>query len=117
MQGRFQLVTRRRQVLKKFDLPVKMNEECFVLGVGEHLVAVAFDKGFVHEPTSFDKASLFFRSNWPLGAPFVVFAIMFYLWWTQGRDPRLGIQPTAYCNRKLRMPCATSPRSVIAMLS
>jgi uncharacterized membrane protein YgcG len=52
-------------------------------------VAVAFDKGFVHEPTAFDKFSLFMRSNWPLGLPFVVFAIMFYLWWTQGRDPRL----------------------------
>jgi uncharacterized membrane protein YgcG len=52
-------------------------------------VAVAFDKGFVHEPTAFDKFSLFVRSNWPLGLPFVVFAIMFYLWWTQGRDPRL----------------------------
>jgi uncharacterized membrane protein len=52
-------------------------------------VAVAFDKGFVHEPTAFDKASLFIRSNWPLGLPLVAFAIMFYLWWTRGRDPRL----------------------------
>ena len=52
-------------------------------------IAVAFDKGFVHEPTSFDKASLFFRSNWPLGLPFAAFVIMFYLWWTRGRDPRL----------------------------
>jgi uncharacterized membrane protein YgcG len=52
-------------------------------------IAVAFDKGFVHEPTSFDKASLFFRSNWPLGLPIAAFAIMFYLWWTRGRDPRL----------------------------
>jgi uncharacterized membrane protein len=52
-------------------------------------VAVAFDKGFVHEPTAFDKASLFFRSNWPLGLPIAAFVIMFYLWWTRGRDPRL----------------------------
>jgi uncharacterized membrane protein len=52
-------------------------------------VAVAFDKGFVHEPTAFDKLCLFLRSNWPLGLPFIVFAIMFYLWWTRGRDPRL----------------------------
>jgi uncharacterized membrane protein len=52
-------------------------------------VAVAFDKGFVHEPGAFDKISLFLRSNWPLGLPFAVFAIMFYLWWTRGRDPRL----------------------------
>jgi uncharacterized membrane protein len=52
-------------------------------------VAVAFDKGFVHEPTAFDKLVLFLRSNWPLGLPFAVFAVMFYLWWTRGRDPRL----------------------------
>jgi uncharacterized membrane protein YgcG len=52
-------------------------------------VAVAFDKGFVHEPTGIDKISLFLRSNWPLGLPFVTFVIMFYLWWTRGRDPRL----------------------------
>jgi uncharacterized membrane protein len=52
-------------------------------------VAVAFDKGFVHEPTAIDKFSLFLRSNWPLGLPLLAFVIMFYLWWTQGRDPRL----------------------------
>jgi len=52
-------------------------------------VAVAFDKGFVHEPTAFEKFSLFVRSNWPLGLPFLAFVIMFYLWWTRGRDPRL----------------------------
>ncbi|MCU1240939.1 MAG: conserved rane protein of unknown function [Candidatus Acidoferrum typicum] len=52
-------------------------------------VAVAFDKGFVHEPTAASKAILFFRSNWPLGIPFAAFLVMFYLWWTRGRDPRL----------------------------
>jgi uncharacterized membrane protein len=52
-------------------------------------VAVAFDKGFVREPTAVDKAVLFFRSNWPLGIPIVAFLAMFYLWWTRGRDPRL----------------------------
>jgi len=52
-------------------------------------VAIAFDKGFVHEPTAAAKAVLFFRSNWPLGIPLVAFLLMFYLWWTRGRDPRL----------------------------
>jgi uncharacterized membrane protein YgcG len=51
-------------------------------------VAVAFDKGFVHEPTAFDKFALFLRSNWPLVVPIFAFLIMFYLWWTRGRDPR-----------------------------
>src|SRR6266481_2450762 len=52
-------------------------------------VAVAFDKGFVREPTAAGKLALFFRSNWPLGIPIAAFAAMFYLWWTRGRDPRL----------------------------
>lgn len=52
-------------------------------------VAVAFDKGFVHEPTAASKIALFFRSNWPLGIPIAAFVLMFYLWWTRGRDPRL----------------------------
>lgn len=52
-------------------------------------IAIAFDKGFVHEPTASDKASLFLRSNWPLGLPLATFVLMFYLWWTRGRDPRL----------------------------
>ena len=52
-------------------------------------VAVAFDKGFVHEPTAAGRLALFFRSNWPLGIPLAAFVAMFYLWWTRGRDPRL----------------------------
>src|ERR1700687_3590740 len=35
------------------------------------------------------KQALCFRSNWPLGIPLATFAVMFYLWWTRGRDPRL----------------------------
>jgi len=60
------------------------------LGYHEGLtVAVAFDKGAVREPNALDKLVLFFRGNWPLLLPIFVFAIMFWLWWTRGRDPRL----------------------------
>src|SRR5260370_35324479 len=52
-------------------------------------VAVAFDKGFVREPAAAVKIPLFLLSNWPLGIPIAIFAVMFYLWWTRGRDPRL----------------------------
>jgi uncharacterized membrane protein len=52
-------------------------------------IAVAFDKGFVKAPTAFDKFSLFIRSNWPLLLPVAALLLMFYLWWTRGRDPRL----------------------------
>jgi uncharacterized membrane protein YgcG len=60
------------------------------LGIHQGLtIAVAFDKGFVHEPTAADQISLFLRSNWPLFLPILAFVGMFYLWWTKGRDPRL----------------------------
>jgi len=52
-------------------------------------VAVAFDKGFVHEPSGFETFLRTIRSNLPLLIPVGVFIIMFYLWWTRGRDPRL----------------------------
>ncbi|HEY2460102.1 MAG TPA: DUF2207 domain-containing protein [Candidatus Acidoferrum sp.] len=52
-------------------------------------IAVAFDKGFVHQPTALEKTGLFLRSNWPLFLPFIALFVMWYLWWTRGRDPRL----------------------------
>ena len=52
-------------------------------------VAVAFDKGALREPTKFDEAILFFRSNWPLVIPIFVALLMYWLWFTRGRDPRL----------------------------
>lgn len=50
---------------------------------------VGWDKGFVHEPGLAEKVVLFVRSNWPLVLPLFVFAVMFWLWYTRGRDPRL----------------------------
>jgi uncharacterized membrane protein len=52
-------------------------------------VAVAIDKGAIREPTAADLIGRFVRSNWPLLLPVGVFCLMFYLWWTRGRDPRL----------------------------
>jgi len=51
-------------------------------------VVVGWDKGVVRAPTTTDKIIRFFRSNWPLGIPVVAFVVMFYLWYTKGRDPR-----------------------------
>jgi uncharacterized membrane protein YgcG len=60
------------------------------LGYHEGLtVAVAFDKGIVHEPTKVEQVARFLRSNWPLFLPIAAFCFMFWLWWTRGRDPRL----------------------------
>ncbi len=52
-------------------------------------ISVAFDKGAVKEPTAADRLALFLRSNWPLVLPVIVAAMMFWVWWTTGRDPRL----------------------------
>jgi uncharacterized membrane protein YgcG len=52
-------------------------------------VAVAFDKGVLREPTTLDQVVLFFRSNWPLVFPCLVALIMYWIWYKNGRDPRL----------------------------
>lgn len=60
------------------------------LAFREGLTAVVgWDKGFVTEPSAAAKVSMFLRSNWPLIIPLGVFAVMFWLWATRGRDPRL----------------------------
>jgi len=53
-------------------------------------VVVGWDKGFVKEPGTGDRISEFLVSNWPLFIPIFVFAFMFWLWSTRGRDPRVG---------------------------
>jgi len=61
------------------------------LGYHEGLTAVVgWDKGFVQPPTAAAKIILFLRSNWPLFLPFIAFIVMFWLWWTRGRDPQMG---------------------------
>ncbi|HEX3377475.1 MAG TPA: DUF2207 domain-containing protein, partial [Candidatus Acidoferrales bacterium] len=59
-------------------------------------VAVAFDKGFVKEPGTGDLIGQFLESNWPLFLPILVFFIMFWLWSTRGRDPRVGSVAVQY---------------------
>jgi uncharacterized membrane protein len=55
----------------------------------EGLTAViGWDKGFVHEPSSFELFLLYLRSDWILVIPVLAIAVMFYLWWTRGRNPR-----------------------------
>jgi uncharacterized membrane protein len=52
-------------------------------------VAVAFDKGSVQERGPLSTFFLYARSNWPLVIPFFALPVMFWMWWTRGRDPRL----------------------------
>jgi len=52
-------------------------------------VAVAFDKGAVHEPSGAALFVMFLLSNWPFAFPILAFIGMFGCWWTRGRDLRL----------------------------
>jgi hypothetical protein len=67
------------------------------LAFHEGLTVVAgWDKGFVHEPQISEKIEQFLASNWPLAVPIVAFLAMFWLWFTRGRDPRVGAIAVQY---------------------
>ncbi len=53
-------------------------------------VVVGWDKGFVKQPGTADLIKQFLESNWPIFFPIPVFLFMFWLWYTRGRDPRVG---------------------------
>lgn len=77
------------------DIQVKENEvnvsTRVVLNFREGLtVVVGWAKGVVAEPSGAQRAWQFLRSNWILGVPLVIFAGMFGLWYTRGRDPTLN---------------------------
>src|SRR6266699_4840022 len=59
-------------------------------------VVVGWDKGFVKEPATSDLVNQFFEINWPLFFPVPVFLFMFWLWYTRGRDPRVGAVAVQY---------------------
>jgi hypothetical protein len=53
-------------------------------------VVVGWDKGFVKEAPNSELVNQFLESNWPIFFPVPVFLFMFWLWYTRGRDPRVG---------------------------
>jgi uncharacterized membrane protein YgcG len=60
------------------------------LGFREGLTAVVgWDKGLVRAPTVLDQTRMTLVSNWPLGIPLLIFGLMYRLWSTRGKDPRL----------------------------
>jgi hypothetical protein len=67
------------------------------LAFHEGLTIVAgWDKGFVSEPHGSEKIAQFLESNWPLFFPIGVFLLMFWLWYTRGREPRVGAIAVQY---------------------
>jgi len=51
-------------------------------------VAVGWDPGVLHRPGLLALSALFLRSNWMFCFPLGVFVVMFWLWYSRGRDPR-----------------------------
>jgi uncharacterized membrane protein YgcG len=82
------------------------------LGFHEGLtVAVAWDKGFVREPSWLEKVALFMRSNWPLSIPIIALGVMAWLWYVRGRDPRLRPKVPRY-----KPPAGLTPAEVGTLL-
>ena len=48
---------------------------------------VGWDKGLVHAPGELTKFWFTLKSNWPFFVPIGAAFVMFWLWWTLGRDP------------------------------
>jgi len=59
-------------------------------------VVAGWDKGLVREPGSTEKVSQFLESNWPLFVPVIALALMAWLWYTRGREPRVGAIAVQY---------------------
>jgi uncharacterized membrane protein len=53
-------------------------------------VVVGFPKNLLTYPSSFQEVEWFLVDNWPYGIPVLVFAMLFFLWYTRGRDPKEG---------------------------
>ncbi|PYU25588.1 MAG: hypothetical protein DMG30_04760 [Acidobacteria bacterium] len=82
------------------------------LAFHEGLTIVAgWDKGFVHEPAGSEKVAQFLQSNWPLFVPAGVFVLMFWLWYTRGREPRVGAIAVQY-----EQPAGLSPGEAGALV-
>lgn len=62
---------------------------------GEGLTfSVSLPKGILKEPTATQKLIYFLSNNWGYFLPFITFAILFYLWYTRGRDRTNGLKTT-----------------------
>ena len=59
-------------------------------------VVVGWDKGLVHAPGAGERIGQFIESNWALAFPLLAFPLMFWLWRSRGRDPRVGAIAVQY---------------------
>jgi hypothetical protein len=59
-------------------------------------LVIGWDKGFVTEPGRSDLVIQFLQSNWPLFVPLLALFVMWWLWYTRGRDPQVGSVAVQY---------------------
>lgn len=74
------VVTDRREVTVRTLRPLTFREGL--------TVAIGWEPGVVRRPGPLARAYLFLRSNWVFAVPVGVFILMWWLWFTRGRDPR-----------------------------
>ncbi len=63
-----------------------------------------FPKGIVQKPAFVQQVLWFLTDNWPYFLPLFVFALLYYLWYTRGRDPQ--------SNRDTVMPHYKPPKDI-----
>ena len=52
-------------------------------------VAVGFTKGFIYEPTAFERFVWLVLDNWFGLVPIILLVLTFWMWWRYGRDPKM----------------------------
>jgi len=52
-------------------------------------IIVGLPKGVVTKPGTWQQIQWFLADNWPVFIPLIVLVVMFYLWYTRGRDPKV----------------------------
>lgn len=52
-------------------------------------VILGWPKGITLQPDGFQSFLWFMEDNWPIFFPLIVFLVMFFLWYTRGRDPEV----------------------------
>lgn len=80
--------SKRENCTKEFDTEKAMFSAAD-LGIGEGLtVSVSLPKDVVYPPSLFMNILWMLRDNFGFLLPIVLFFILFYIWWTRGRDPK-----------------------------
>lgn len=69
----------------------KIQDENMALFAAEDFltVAVAFPKGFVYQPTSWERFIWLVQDNWYALIPLIILFFTFWTWYRRGRDPKM----------------------------